>query len=76
MPADGQAVGDHDAAARVPQPGLEHRWLVEAGGTATTLRPAPATLKERMLKNALHPASLLRFAKRWFVSRWAICTSS
>src|SRR5262245_5817275 len=40
-----------------PQP--EHVWLVNAGLTATTERPAHAALKLRMVKNALHPASAI-----------------
>src|SRR5260221_12846527 len=62
MPADGQT--------STPQP--EPIWLVSAGGTATTERPAHTALKLRMLKNALHPASAIDFARWWFLSRLAV----
>jgi hypothetical protein len=45
-----------------PQP--EQAWLVNAGGTATTVFPAYAALQDRMRKKALHPASAIDFA-RW-----------
>jgi hypothetical protein len=47
---------------RTPQP--EQLWLEEAGGTATTRRPAQAAWEVRILKNALHPASWMLLA-RW-----------
>ena len=47
-----------------PQP--EHVWLVNAGGTATTSRPAHAALKARIVRNWDHPASDMDFARRRF----------
>jgi hypothetical protein len=52
-------------ATSTPQP--EQVCDVEAGSTATTSRttsrPALTALKERMAKNALHPASLMLLAR-------------
>jgi hypothetical protein len=58
----------------MPQP--EHAWLVEAGGTATTRRPAYAAVKDRMDKNADHPASLMLLARWRFLTMVAVCKSS
>jgi hypothetical protein len=60
----------------MPQPGPEHRWLVNAGGTATTRFPAHAALKARMARNALHLASLMLLARGWFLTILATCKSS
>ena len=46
-----------------PQPGPEHRWLVNAGLTACTHFPAFAALEARMVKNALHLASAILLAR-------------
>src|SRR5262245_26609936 len=57
-----------------PQP--EHVWLVNAGLTAITERPAHAALTLRMLKNALQPASETLLARWWFLTMLAVCNSS
>ena len=69
MPADGKPL-----ATRTPQP--EHLWLVNAGSTAITFRPAHAALKERMLKNADQPASWIDLARWWFLTMLRTCKSS
>src|SRR5262245_20988697 len=53
---------DKPLATILPQP--EHFWLVNAGSTAITERPAHASLKLRMVKNILQPASWMLLA-RW-----------
>jgi hypothetical protein len=59
---------------RVPQP--LHSWLVEAGYTASTRRPAQAAVAARIARNAAQPASLLLLARGWFRTRWRTGTSS
>jgi hypothetical protein len=48
-------------ATKTPPP--EQVGLVEAGGTATTLRPASVAVALRMSKNADQPTSLMRLAR-------------
>src|SRR6185369_8693875 len=48
------------------------RW---AGGTATTRRPAHAALASRMVRNCVHPASLMRLARWWLRTMLATCKS-
>ncbi|HEX9413785.1 MAG TPA: hypothetical protein VF916_09815, partial [Ktedonobacterales bacterium] len=57
VPQSGQVCQRMDTPLATSTPQPEPIWLVSAGGTATTERPAHTALKLRMLKNALHPAS-------------------
>src|SRR5262245_60468141 len=59
---------------RTPQP--EQACEVEAGGTATPLRPAHAALKARMLKHWDQPASEIDLARWWCLSILAVRTAS
>src|SRR5215471_12780198 len=52
---------DKPLATSTLQP--EQIWLVNAGLTAITERPAHAALKLRMLRNAAHPASAMLLAR-------------
>ena len=54
MPADGQALLDHAPHSHYSV------CEVNAGLTAMTLRPAHAALCVRMMRNAPHPASVMR----------------
>jgi hypothetical protein len=64
VPQSGQECQRTDKPLATITPQTEQVWVVEAGDTATTERPAHAALKLRMLKNADQPASVLLLA-RW-----------
>src|SRR5262249_9918043 len=70
-------VGAHRyALAHAPPPQPLQSWLVSAGGTATTRRPAYAALAARMARNCAQLASAMLFAREWFRTRLATCKSS
>src|SRR5215813_10008295 len=62
-PHFGQACQRTDKPIETSTPQPEHRWLVNAGGTATTERPAHAAVKLRVVRNAAQPASAMLLAR-------------
>src|SRR5262249_52278300 len=72
-PASGQ---ESPFCAMAPPGGAEHRSLVTAGVTAGTGFTAPAALNARLMRYALHPASLLRLAREWFRTIFATRSAS
>src|SRR5215469_6928111 len=56
-PQEGQTWVRTERLFSTCSPHLLQSWLVYAGGTATTRRPAHAALPSRMVRNWAHPAS-------------------